>query len=175
MGRRNSKKASQSSQPKPEIAKTSGSEALDKPSKPPAHEVINSIEKPRRTWQGCFLAAREQVLMRAVQLAILSPLLMLLSPILYIPCYRASLKDATFTVDRRERVITGSGDSQKSYYLVWTREGEVFCVADSWSFFSFDSSDRYGKLREGTQVQAQVAGWRVPFLSWYRNVVVIKD
>jgi hypothetical protein len=89
--------------------------------------------------------------------------------------YRASIKEAKFTVDRRERVTKGSGDSQRSYYLVWSREGEVFCVADTWSFFSFDSSDRYGKLRDGSQVQASVAGWRVPFLSWYRNVVEIKS
>ena len=95
--------------------------------------------------------------------------------VIYVPCYRASLKKAEFTVASRERVTSGSGEGSRSYYLVWSKEGDVFCVTDSWSFLRFDSSDRYGKLREGSHVMAQVAGWRVPFLSWYRNVVVIDD
>ncbi len=63
----------------------------------------------------------------------------------------------------------------QSYYLVWSREGEVFCVTDTYSFFTFDSSDRYGKLTEGSNVKAKAAGWRIPFLSWYRNIVVIDE
>lgn len=118
---------------------------------------------------------RDGVVIWAFRLLIFSPLIMLLSPIVYIPCYRASLKEATFTVDRRDRVTSGAGDSLQSYYLIWTKEEEVFCVTDSWSFMTFDSSDRFGKLREGSRVVANVAGWRVPFLSWYRNVVQIKS
>ncbi len=128
-----------------------------------------------RTWRQFFAAARDRVVTEAFRLLILSPLILLLSPIVCIPFYRASLKSATFTIDRRERVVKSSGDSLQSYYLVWTKEGEVFCVADSWAFMSFDSSDRYGKLHEGSRVEADVAGWRVPFLSWYRNVVTIKS
>lgn len=105
-----------------------------------------------------------------------SPILVpVLTAIIYVPCYRASLKKAEFTVASRERVTSGSGEGSRSYYLVWSKEGEVFCVTDSWSFLRFDSSDRYGKLQEGSHVIAQVAGWRVPFLSWYRNVVTIDD
>jgi hypothetical protein len=139
------------------------------------HGSNGPVEKPKRTWREFFYALRQRIMIEAFRLAILSPLIMLLSPIVYIPLYRASLTDAEFTVDHRERVIKGSGDGQQSYYLVWSREGEVFCVADTWSFLSFDSSDRYGKLREGTHIQASVAGWRVPFLSWYRNIVAIKS
>lgn len=95
--------------------------------------------------------------------------------IVYVPSYRASLSPVEFTVDRRERVVKGSGDSTQSYYLVWSKEGEVYCVTDSWSFMSFDSSDRYGKLHEGSKITAKVAGWRVRFLSWYRNVIEIAD
>jgi hypothetical protein len=105
-----------------------------------------------------------------------SPVLIpVVTAMIYVPCYRASLKKAEFTVASRERVTSGSGDGSSSYYLVWSKEGEVFCVTDSWSFLRFDSSDRYGKLREGSHVMAHVAGWRVPFLSWYRNVVEIDD
>lgn len=95
--------------------------------------------------------------------------------VLFITAYRASKTTVEFTVDRRERVTTGSGDSVHSYYLVWTQEGEVFSVTDSWSFMRFDSSDRYGKLKEGHRFRAQVAGWRVGFLSWYRNAIDIEE
>jgi len=89
--------------------------------------------------------------------------------------YRSSSELITFTVDRRKRVTKGSGDSLNSKYLVWSHEGEVFEVTDSWAFLIWNSSDRYGQLREGETVIAEVAGWRVPFLSWYRNVVKIQS
>ncbi len=95
--------------------------------------------------------------------------------VVFVPCYRASLTPVAFTVDRRERVTQGGGENTKAYYLVWAKEGEVYCVTDTWSFMSFDSSDRYGRLREGSKVKAKAAGWRVPFLSWYRNVVEIDE
>ncbi len=95
--------------------------------------------------------------------------------LIYVPSYRGSLSSEVFTVDRRERVVSGAGENSRSYYLVWTKEGEVFCVTDTWSFMRFDSSDRYGRLRENCRVKANVAGWRIPFLSWYRNIVEIED
>ncbi len=95
--------------------------------------------------------------------------------VLYITSYRASRTTVEFTVDRRERVTGGSGDSVRSYYLVWTKEGEVYTVTDSWSFLRWDASDRYGRLQEGKHFRAQVAGWRVGFLSWYRNVIEFEE
>jgi hypothetical protein len=89
--------------------------------------------------------------------------------------YRGSVETVTFTVDHRERIVKGLGKDFQSYYLVWSREGEVYQVADSVAFLAWDSSDRYGKLREGSRVTATVAGWRVPVLSWYRNVVDVQD
>lgn len=118
-----------------------------------------------RIWSRCKSMFKTAV----IGILILSPF------ITYVSCYRWSLKSAEFTVDRRERVVKGSGDSTQSYYLVWSQEGEVFTVNDSWSFLSWDSSDRYGKLHERAKIKAKVAGWRVPFLSWYRNVIVIED
>jgi hypothetical protein len=118
----------------------------------------------RRIWTRCRSLFKSSF----VGFLVLSPF------ITYITCYRRSLQPAQFTVDRRERVVKGSGDSTQSYYLVWSQEGEVFTVNDSWSFLSWDSSDRYGKLHERAKIKAKVASWRVPFLSWYRNVIVIE-
>ena len=72
----------------------------------------------------------------------------------------------TFTVDRVER--TG-GDNGK--YLLWTTEGDVYKVADSWWNLHFSASDVYGKLKEGNTYTADTYGWRVPFFSVYPNIV----
>jgi hypothetical protein len=141
------------------------------PSLPPKASAplpMNARPKPSRA-QKVWSKITAVVKTSLIVLVVLSPF------ITYISCYRWSLKPAQFTVDRRERVVKGSGDSTQSYYLVWSREGEVFTVNDSWSFLSWNSSDRYGKLHEGSKIKAQVAGWRVPFLSWYRNVIVIES
>ncbi len=142
------------------------------PSKPATTTDSPRVNPRLQSWRNFRRNIREYILV----LIFLSPVLLpIVTTIVYVPCYRASLKQATFTVERRERVTTGSGEGSSSYYLVWAKEGEVFCVTDSWSFLRFDSSDRYGRLREGTQITARVAGWRVPFLSWYRNVLIIDD
>jgi hypothetical protein len=104
-----------------------------------------------------------------VALGIISPF------VLFITAYRSSLTPVEFTVDHRERVTSGSGENASSYYLVWTQEGEVYKVTDTWSFLRWDASDRYGKLKEGKRFRAKVAGWRVGFLSWYRNVIELEE
>jgi len=142
------------------------------PKKPLEKTSAPTTNRRLPTWKDLKRKIKDYVYL----LIILSPVLIpILTAVIYVPCYRASLKSAEFTVDRRERVTTGSGDGVKSYFLVWSKEGEVFCVADSWSFLRFDSSDRYGKLREASHVTARVAGWRIPFFSWYRNVLVIES
>jgi hypothetical protein len=88
--------------------------------------------------------------------------------------YRGSAQVIMITITHRERVTQQSEDSTNSYYLVWSREGEVFQVKDDWRFLAWNSSDRYGQLQEGTVAQIKVAGWRVPFLSWYRNIVDVQ-
>jgi len=69
-------------------------------------------------------------------------------------------------VDGKERVQTQ--DSSK--YLVFT-EKEVFENTDALFRFKFDSSDLYGKLKEGGKYQCDVYGWRISFFSMYRNLV----
>jgi hypothetical protein len=79
----------------------------------------------------------------------------------------------TVTVTEKERVITGSGDSMSSKYLVFT-DTETFQVTDSLFHFRWDSSDFYGRLKEGQKIRVQVCGWRVPFMSMYRNMLEVK-
>jgi hypothetical protein len=82
--------------------------------------------------------------------------------------YRLSAEDINITVDSKERIV--KGDS--SYYLVFT-ENEVLKVDDSWIFFTWNASDRYNILKENSNYRVKAAGWRIPILSKYRNVVKI--
>jgi hypothetical protein len=77
------------------------------------------------------------------------------------------------TIDHTSVVITGKeriNDGQESRYLVFT-ENETFQNTDSTLNWKFNSSDIYGKLKEGQTCDMKVMGWRVPFLSWYRNII----
>lgn len=77
-------------------------------------------------------------------------------------------------VEEKERVIRGRGNSASSYYEVRT-DREIFRNADSWAWWKFDSSDLQRDLRVGGQYRLKVSGVRLPFMSWFRNVVSIHE
>ena len=78
------------------------------------------------------------------------------------------------TVTEKERITTGSGDSLSSKYLVFT-ESEVFENTDNLFLLKFNSSDIYRKLEIDETYTVKVYGWRVPFLSLYRNIISTQD
>jgi hypothetical protein len=73
-------------------------------------------------------------------------------------------------IQDKERVVTGSGDQQSSKYLIFTDQ-ETFENVDSWLALKFNSSDVYGSIIEGSTCEFTVTGFRVPLLSWYRNIL----
>lgn len=77
------------------------------------------------------------------------------------------------TVNKAERVTTGSGDTLSSTYLIYTNS-ETFQNSDSIWHWKWNSSDIHGQLKEGDVLTAKVYGWRIPFLSAYRNVVEVE-
>lgn len=81
--------------------------------------------------------------------------------------------EISITITDKERVITGFGEDKESLYLVYT-EQETFKNIDSWIYGKFDSSDFNGKLKQGETYTVVVTGWRIKFLSKYRNIVKIK-
>ena len=95
----------------------------------------------------------------------------------YPTAYYLSATETTITVSRLERIVesSGSGETQSttSKYLVFT-DNEVFENTDSWLYLKFSSSDLYAKLKEGGTYRVKVAGWRIPFISWYKNIIEIK-
>lgn len=68
-----------------------------------------------------------------------------------------------------ERVVNGDSSS----YLVYA-EGETFRNSDSLWHWKWDSSDLHGTFKQGGTYRAKVYGWRVKFLSWYRNIVEVE-
>ncbi len=73
-------------------------------------------------------------------------------------------------IQDKERVVTGSGDQQSSKYLIFTDQ-ETFENVDSMLALKLNSSDVYGSIIEGSTCEFTVTGFRVPLLSWYRNIL----
>ena len=87
--------------------------------------------------------------------------------------YKFSKETIKIKVKDKERSIDGTGDSIKGKYIVFA-EGEVFENTDSYLFGKFGSSNIQNQLDLGQTYEIVVAGWRVPFLSWYRNIISIE-
>jgi len=73
-------------------------------------------------------------------------------------------KDIVITPTKTERV--------QDRYLIFSDKG-VYKNVDDFRFLKFNSSDVYGQLsnRIGKATEVTVTGFRVPFLSWYENIV----
>lgn len=76
----------------------------------------------------------------------------------------------TITVD--EKWVKYSGDDAK--YLVSSDDGQVFEITDSWIKWRFDSSNLYANLDEGETYNINTQGWRLAFLSDYKNIIEIE-
>lgn len=93
--------------------------------------------------------------------------------------YQSQKEAVTFTVTDKEVVVSGSGESISSTYLVFTQKKdgkeEVFANSDSWLSGKYNSSDIQGHLKEGQTYTADAIGFRNNFWSVYRNLTNVKD
>lgn len=87
--------------------------------------------------------------------------------------------DYTITVTDKERIYTGSGDTSSSKYLVFGEDNNgnsfVFENTDCLLRGKWDSSNIQGQLKEGNTYKITVVGYRVPFFSWYQNIIKIEE
>lgn len=88
--------------------------------------------------------------------------------------YKSSAESVNFVVNEKERIMDCSTDADgiqscSAKYLVFT-DSEVFENTDKFVIFKFDSSDQHAKMIDGSSCSATAYGWRVPFMSWYRNL-----
>ncbi len=70
--------------------------------------------------------------------------------------------------------IKRAGSQGGDKYLVYT-DNAVYQVTDNVFFLRFDSSDDYGKLKQGGMFKVEVIGWRIPFLSQYQNILDVLE
>ena len=84
--------------------------------------------------------------------------------------YKMSAETIEISIKEKERITTGKGENIESKFIIYS-ETEVFENTDSWLYFKFNSADYQNKFTVGKTYKVKVAGWRVPFLSMYRNIV----
>lgn len=81
-----------------------------------------------------------------------------------------NVHEKVITVNKCERVMS----KNSSKYLVFTTEGDVYAVADSTWWWTFDSSDRYAIIEKGGRYRVTVYGWRWRFFSSYQNLIKVE-
>ena len=74
------------------------------------------------------------------------------------------------TITDKERIVSRSGDSVNSKYLVFT-DSEVFENTDTILFWKFNSTDYQNFLTVGDTFVLKVNGFRIPLFSSYRNIL----
>lgn len=82
-------------------------------------------------------------------------------------------KTVTFTVTDKERIVIRNGDDIDSKYLVFT-DVETFENTDCLLRGKFNSSDVQGRFKAGQTYTAVVYGYRIPFMSMYRNILRVQ-
>lgn len=94
-------------------------------------------------------------------------------------CEQTNRKTTTFTVDSKESRLVTKGDGKASVFFVYGTEGEVFRNEDVLINLGgpskFDSASIQAKFKEGRTYEVETIGWRIPFLSWFPNIVSVKD
>lgn len=73
---------------------------------------------------------------------------------------------------KTDRVVGQTGKS--SQYLIFGKH-ETYSDHDTIAYWKWNSSDLYGAIEPGHTYKFTVYGWRVPFLSLYRNIVDYKE
>lgn len=90
----------------------------------------------------------------------------------------------TVTITDKERITESSNDSDgnvetSSKYLVFADDENgnslVFENTDCLIRSKFNSSNVQGQLKEGHTYKITVIGYRVPFFSWYQNIIRVEE
>ena len=85
----------------------------------------------------------------------------------YVVLVYSSVEYETIKIKDKER-------TERSGYLIFT-QNEIFKNGDDLWFMKFDSSDIYNELEVGKTYRVKVNWFRVPFLSYYRNILELND
>lgn len=85
----------------------------------------------------------------------------------------------TITIEVQDKnTVFAQDDAADGYtphnWLVYTPD-EVFRVARDWRRGEYRVAERYHALKVGRTYRVEVAGWRVPEINWYRNIVSVEE
>jgi len=72
-----------------------------------------------------------------------------------------------------DKWIKNYDDSSK--YLISTENHGILENTDELLTMKFDSSDFYARIKVNQTYCFRTVGWRVPFLSWYKNIVEVEE
>ncbi len=102
--------------------------------------------------------------------AVVAVVILIGASVLYRLATVETLENVTF-IKNGERVCSSDNSCKFLEYA----SDETFENTDEWIFLKFNSGDVHRLISAGTVCQSvKVYGWRVPFLSWYRNIVSIE-
>jgi hypothetical protein len=110
---------------------------------------------------------------RTSKLSLLGGLTVIAFVCAFVLAYLGTQDTVTATVLDKERVCSG-GEQTSCEYRVYT-DTETFVNKDSFLFTKFDSADVQGQLRADQTYELEVVGWRIPFLSMFRNIVEVRS
>lgn len=78
-------------------------------------------------------------------------------------------------VTDKESITEGDDHRYLIYCKTESGETKVFENTDQLIYGKFDSSDKYADIEIGERYNFKVSGIRVPFLSWYENIVEFEE
>lgn len=84
---------------------------------------------------------------------------------------RCTKDTVTITIEDKGIKRHDKGDDK---YLIYTDKG-TFEITDSIAYWRWNSSDLYGRIKVGNTYDCTVCGWRIPFLSSYKNIIEAKE
>jgi hypothetical protein len=82
----------------------------------------------------------------------------------------ATTETITDTFVRDSERVCNADDAQKCRYLAFGKN-ETYENTDEWLFIKYNSSDVNRSLIRGNTCEIKVYGFRVPYFSWYRNII----
>lgn len=80
----------------------------------------------------------------------------------------SAVETVTVTVSEKESVAVGGGHE----YRIYT-DKEVLVNSDEWLKGKWNSADVYNQIHENQTYRMKVYGWRIPFLSMFRNILEV--
>ena len=85
--------------------------------------------------------------------------------------------DETYEVKVTDTITKRDGDSDTYLIFAEDQEGEIYIFKNADAMFAgkYDSSDLQARLKKGSTYEFETIGFRIPFMSEYKNVLEAKE